>query len=228
MSDRDAAPMARLLVVDDEPRICRFVSRALAAQGHLVETAASGEDALCRAAARHFDLVVLDLLLPGVDGFEVLRSLLAQDSSLRVLVLSAVGDIDARVQCLRMGAADYLAKPFAVAELIARINARLTEAPARPASRWLEIGPVRLDMQKRVLDVDGRRTALSEREFALLSHLMRRADEVCTRDELLAEVWGLSFDPHSNVVDVYVRRLRNKLREEHIETVRNVGYCFSA
>jgi two-component system, OmpR family, response regulator len=228
MSTQDAAPMARLLVVDDEPRICRFVSRALTAQGHVVETAVSGEDAIQRAAARPFDLVVLDLLLPGVDGFEVLQSLRAQDSSLRVLVLSAVGDIDARVHCLRMGAVDYLAKPFAVAELIARIDARLTDAPARPASRWLEVGRVRLDIQKRVLELDGRRTTLSEREFALLCHLMRRADEVCTRDELLAEVWGFSFDPHSNVVDVYVRRLRGKLRDEHIETVRNVGYCFSA
>jgi len=228
MSVLKAAHMARLLVVDDEPRICRFVSRALSAHGHVVETAVSGEDALARVAARSFDLVVLDLLLPGVDGFAVLQSLRAQDSSIRVLVLSAVGDVEARVHCLREGAVDYLAKPFAVAELIARVDARLTQATTRPSFRWLEVGRVRLDLQKRVVDVEGRRTPLSQREFVLLSHLMRRADEVCTRDELLADVWGLCFDPQSNVVDVYVRRLRGKLRDEHIETVRNVGYCFSA
>src|SRR3954454_24292074 len=120
--------MARLLVVDDEPRICRFVSRALTAHGHLVEIAVSGEDAIARARARPFDLVILDLLLPGVDGFDVLENLLADNAGTRVLVLSPVGDIDARVRCLRNGAVDYLAKPFAVAELIARIDSRLSEA----------------------------------------------------------------------------------------------------
>lgn len=221
--------MAHLLVVDDEPRICRFVSRALSAHGHTVETSTSGEDALTRAASRDFDLIILDLLLPGIDGFQVLQALLAQNASARVLVLSAVGDVDARVHSLRAGAVDYLAKPFAVAELIARVDARLSELlTARIAPRWLEVGRVRLDTQRRVLSVDGRVSSLSQREYVLLAHLMRRADEVCTRDELLAEVWGLCFDPRSNVVDVYVRRLRSKLRNDHIETVRNVGYCFSA
>ena len=221
--------MAHLLVVDDEPRICRFVSRALGAHGHTVETSTSGEDALTRAASRDFDLIILDLLLPGIDGFQVLQALLAQNASARVLVLSAVGDVDARVHSLRAGAVDYLAKPFAVAELIARVDARLSELlTARIAPRWLEVGRVRLDTQRRVLSVDGRVSSLSQREYVLLAHLMRRADEVCTRDELLAEVWGLCFDPRSNVVDVYVRRLRSKLRNDHIETVRNVGYCFSA
>ena len=221
--------MARVLVVDDEPRICRFVSRALTAHGHTVETSTSGVDALQRAAERAFDLIVLDLLMPGIDGFAVLDSLLAQDSTTRVLVLSAVGDVEAKVQCLRRGAVDYLAKPFAIAELLARVDARLTEHPAAPmVNRWLKVGGVELDLQRRVLHVGGRRTPLSQREFLLLGHLMRRADEVCTRDELLADVWGFCFDPRSNVVDVYVRRLRSKLAQEHIETVRNVGYCFSA
>lgn len=221
--------MSRVLVVDDEPRICRFVSRALAAHGHLVETSTSGADALQRASERSFDLVVLDLLMPGIDGFAVLDELLSRDGTSRVLVLSAVGDVEAKVQCLRRGAVDYLAKPFAIAELLARVDARLgaPEAPSRPG-RWLKVGPVELDLHRRMLHLDGRRTALSEREFLLLGHLMRRADEVCTRDELLADVWGLCFDPRSNVVDVYVRRLRSKLAQEHIETVRNVGYCFSA
>jgi len=221
--------MARVLVVDDEPRICRFVSRALTAHGHVVETSTGGADALARAAERSFDLVVLDLLMPGMDGFAVLNGLLERDGSSKVLVLSAVGDVEAKVQCLRGGAVDYLAKPFAIAELLARVDARLVAHSAVPStSRWLRVGAVELDLQRRELNAGGRRTALSEREFLLLSHLMRRADEVCTRDELLAEVWGFCFDPRSNVVDVYVRRLRSKLAREHIETVRNVGYCFSA
>jgi two-component system copper resistance phosphate regulon response regulator CusR len=216
------------LVVDDEPRICRFVSRALEAHGHSVETARTGEEALQAAAASDFALVVLDLLLPGIDGYEVLERLLAQDSKTRVLVLSAVGDVESRVQCLRMGAADYLPKPFAVAELLARVDSRLAEQPTGAASRWLKVGGVHLDLQKRVL-YDGQRSAtLSQREFVLLGHLMRRAGEVCTRHELLGDVWGFCFDPGSNVLDVCVGRLRSKLERRHIETVRNVGYSFSA
>jgi two-component system, OmpR family, response regulator len=220
--------VAHLLVVDDEARICRFVSRALEAHGHSVETARTGEDALEMASSRDFALILLDLLLPGLDGYEVLEQLVALDSTTRVLVLSAVGDVESRVQCLRMGAVDYLPKPFAVAELLARVDARLMEQPTRAPSRWLKVGAVNLDMQKRVL-YDGERSAsLSQREFILLGHLMRRAGEVCTRDELLGEVWGFRFDPGSNVLDVYVGRLRSKLARRYIETVRNVGYCFSA
>lgn len=220
--------MAHLLVVDDEPRIARFVSRALESQGHAVEVARTGEDALQKAADHDFALVILDLLLPGLDGHAVLRQLLVRDSRARVLVLSAVGDVESRVQCLRAGAVDYLAKPFAVAELLARVDSRLTEAPAPAPERWLQVGGMRLDLQRRVLHDGDRITTLSQREFILLGHLMRRAGEVCTRDELLADVWGFCFDPGSNVLEVYVGRLRAKIDRWHIETVRNVGYCFSA
>ncbi|MCW2601612.1 MAG: DNA-binding heavy metal response regulator [Frankiales bacterium] len=220
--------MAHLLVVDDEPRICRFVSRALEGHGHTVETARTGEAALAAVAGRDFALVVLDLVLPGIDGYAVLEQLLSQDSRARVLVLSAVGDVESRVQCLRMGAVDYLPKPFAVAELLARVDARLAERQPRAPLRWLNVGAARLDLQKRVLHEGKRSATLTQREFVLLGHLMRRAGEVCTRDELLADVWGFCFDPGSNVVDVYVGRLRGKLERQYIETVRNVGYCFSA
>jgi two-component system, OmpR family, response regulator len=220
--------VAHLLVVDDEPRICRFVSRALEAHGHSVETARTGEDALEMAASSEFALILLDLLLPGLDGYEVLERLLALESTTRVLVLSAVGDVESRVQCLRMGAVDYLPKPFAVAELLARVDSRLMEQPTRAPSRWLTVGAVHLDMQKRVLYDGDRSASLSQREFILLGHLMRRAGEVCTRDELLGEVWGFRFDPGSNVLDVYVGRLRSKLARRYIETVRSVGYSFSA
>jgi DNA-binding response OmpR family regulator len=220
--------VAHLLVVDDEPRICRFVSRALVAHGHLVETARTGEDALAAAGGGDFDLIVLDLLLPGIDGYDVLARLLAQNEQARVLVLSAVGDVESRVRCLRMGAMDFLPKPFAVAELLARVDSRLVARPTRPPSRWLDVGDLRLDLQTRVLHDGDRSITLSQREFVLLVHLMRKAGEVCTRDELLGEVWGYRWDPDSNVVDVCVGRLRSKLARRHIETVRNVGYCFSA
>jgi two-component system, OmpR family, response regulator len=220
--------VAHLLVVDDEPRIARFVSRALESQGHAVETARTGEEALIRASAHDFHLVILDLLLPGIDGHAVLQELVAQDSGARVLVLSAVGDVESRVQCLRAGAVDYLPKPFAVAELLARVDSRLAETPAAAPARWLEVGAMRLDLQRRVLHEGERSTGLSQREFILLGHLMRRAGEVCTRDELLSDVWGFCFDPGSNVLEVYVGRLRAKIDRWHIETVRNVGYCFSA
>jgi DNA-binding response OmpR family regulator len=127
-----------------------------------------------------------------------------------------------------MGAVDFLAKPFAVAELIARVDARLTELPSRVPGRWLTVGSARLDLQGRELWQGDRAIELSQREFVLICHLMRRAGEVCTRDELLAEVWGYSFDPGSNVLDVCVGRLRAKLAHPHIRTVRNVGYSFVA
>jgi two-component system, OmpR family, response regulator len=220
--------VARLLVVDDEPRIARFVSRALESRGHVVETASTGEEALLRAVDHEFALVILDLLLPGMDGHAVLRELLALDKGARVLVLSAVGDVESRVQCLRAGAVDYLPKPFAVAELLARVDSRLADTPAPSSDPWLQVGGMRLDLQRRVLHDGGRSTELSQREFILLAHLMRHAGEVCTRDELLSDVWGFSFDPGSNVLEVYVARLRSKIDRWHIETVRNVGYCFSA
>jgi len=220
--------MSHLLVVEDESRICRFLSRALEAHGHTVETARTGEDALRLTADHEFALVVLDLLLPGMDGYDVLEALLAADARTRVLVLSALGDVETRVQCLRAGAVDFLAKPFAVSELIARVDARITEHPSRVQTRWLTVGPARLDLQHRELWHGDRGIELSQREFVLICHLMRRAGEVCTRDELLADVWGYSFDPGSNVLDVCVGRLRAKLAHPHIRTVRNVGYSFVA
>lgn len=129
--------VAHLLVVDDEPRIVRLVSRVLVSQGHAVETAGTGEEALLKAAALNFDLVILDLLLPGIDGHTVLRELLAKNSRARVLVLSALGDLEARAQCLREGAVDYVAKPFAVADLLARVDVQLAQAPTEvPPAGW--------------------------------------------------------------------------------------------
>jgi len=222
--------MAWALVVDDEERICRFVARALQAHGFQVDTAGNGVNALRLMATKDYAIVVLDLLMPGMDGYEVLRRILELDPTQRVLVLSAVGDVDSRVRCLRMGAVDYLPKPFAIAELIERVKRRVDErpGPTGSAQRWLEVGAVRLDLQRRALHMADREISLSQREFILLGYLMRHAGEVCSRDELLSDVWGYGYDPGSNVVDVCVRRLRSKMQWRLIETVRNVGYSFVA
>jgi two-component system OmpR family response regulator len=220
--------MPRVLVVDDELRICRFLQRALEAEGFDVDIASGAHDALRLAEENDYALTILDLLMPGIDGYEVLRRIVESDRTRRILVLSAVGDVESRVRCLRMGAVDYLAKPFSIAELMERVKRRIEDQNRNTSARWLEVNGVRLDLHRRTLRAAGREVPLSQREFILLGHLMRHAGEVCTRVELLADVWGYSFDPGSNVVDVCVRRLRSKLERELIETVRNVGYSFVA
>jgi DNA-binding response OmpR family regulator len=223
--------VARILLVEDETRISQFIERSLRARNYIVESVFTGSDGLSRALADSYDLVILDLMLPGMNGSDVLRELLAQRPEQRVLVLSAMADVTMRVQMLDMGAQDFLAKPFAVSELIARVRARLrSERVLEPpqGEQWLNVGDLRLDLTRHTLEASGRNIELTDREFRLLLHLMRRANQVCSREELLADVWGYTFDPGSNVVDVYVRRLRRKLNGEMIETVRNVGYCLAS
>lgn len=225
--------MTRLLVVEDEDRLGRFIARALRGQGYDVDIARTGPQGLAEALNHEYDLLLLDLMLPGMNGEDLLKELLRHRPDQRVLVLSAVPDVDVRVQVLELGAVDFLAKPFAVAELTARVRTRLriegVAVEADSASeRWLQVGAMRLDLQRHVLQFHARTIRLSQREFLLLEHLMRRAGEVCSREELLADVWGYTFDTGSNVVDVYVRRLRAKLEVQRIETVRNVGYCLLA
>jgi|SRR5215475_1699224 len=229
--------MSRILVVDDEERICRFLGRGLRSAGYEVDSATDGLAALRAVREHEYALVVLDLMLPGLHGSEVLRRMLAERPDRRVLVLSAVTGIEARVGCLEDGAVDFMSKPFALAELLARVRSRL-RAPHAPDGgngtgqaamghgEEIAAGDVRLDTRRRSLEVHGDRRPLSHREYALLLHLMQRKGIVCTREELLSDVWGYTFDPGSNVVDVYIRRLRAKLDPDQIETVRNVGYCF--
>ncbi len=221
--------MARILVIDDEPEIVRFVERALRGDGHEVVTALDGLAGLHLACAEPApDLVILDLLLPGLEGRAALAAMLMHSPQLRVIVLSAVGEVRSRVACLEAGAVDYLPKPFAVAELLARVRSRLRDRVVTSGGDVIHVGEVKLDMRSRTVQVNGRKVALSEREFLVTQHLMRRAGQVCTREELLSEIWGYSYDPGSNVVDVYVARVRAKLHGEHIATVRNVGYSFAS
>jgi DNA-binding response OmpR family regulator len=220
--------VTNVLVADDEPRIVSFVTRALTSEGFRVDAALDGRKALELATKQRYDLVVLDLLLPELDGIAVLQGLIEHRPDQRVLVLSALSDVDTKVRCLELGASDYLSKPFSLAELIARMRARLRQPGAGPRHRYLDAGGLRLDLTKRIVELEGRRVPLGEREFQLLEHLVRLDGEVCSRQRLLSEVWGYSFDPGSNVVDVCVGRLRAKLGAVTIETVRNVGYRFVA
>lgn len=220
--------MARLLVVEDEPRLRSFLVRVLERDGHVVVTASTGPEGVRLATEVEVEGVVLDLMLPGYDGFEVLRRVLDHDPEQCVIVLSAVSDVASRVRCLSMGATDFLAKPFATSELTARVKARLRTPAPSSSQRWLQVGDVSLDSERRSMTIDGHEVSLSHREFVLLTHLMRKPGLVCTRDELLGSVWGYTFDPGSNVVDVYVRRVRSKLPRQVIETVRNVGYSYVA
>ena len=219
--------MSRVLVVEDEPKIASFLTRALSACGLEVSQAQDGGKALDMILREQYDLVLLDLLLPGTDGLAVLETTMAKRPTQEVVVLSALPDSESKVKCFELGASDYVTKPFILPELVARIRTRLRHARDLSTHRFLDAGGVRLDLQRRAVYIDGDRVALSAREFHLLEHLMRKEGEVCTRTELLSSVWGYTFDPRTNVVDVYIRRLRAKLGADLIETVRNVGYCFA-
>lgn len=220
--------MARVLIVEDEERIRCFLSRLLTSHEHQVDLAATGAEGLGLATANSYDLILLDLMLPGVSGEALLRNILAQRPDQRVLVLSAVPDVQTRVNVLQLGAVDFLLKPFAADELLARIAARLRPPQATASPANLEAGELKLNLHNQSIMSGERSVALSPREFRLLAHLMRHAGQVCPREAILEDVWGYQFDPGSNVVDVYVGRLRSKLNGPRIETVRNVGYCLLA
>jgi DNA-binding response OmpR family regulator len=223
--------MSRVLIVDDEERVRTFLSRALAGEGHEVAEAATGVEAVRRVGTYRPDLVLLDLVMPGMDGLAVLEAIHKQPDPPAVIVLSGIADVGARVAALERGAADFVAKPFHLSELLARARRHLrgTHASVAPVGpRILEAGAVRLDLDRRRVRMDDHEEVLAEREFTLLAHLMYRNGRVCGKTELLHDVWGLDFDPGSNVVEVAVRRLRHKLQDLPIETVRGVGYCFVA
>jgi DNA-binding response OmpR family regulator len=216
--------MTRVLVVDDEPRMASVVARALESEGLGVEVASDGVTGLAQALSGRYELVVLDLLLPRMDGVSVLRNIVMARPSQQVLVISALTDVDERVRCLQLGAADFLGKPFALAELLARVGARLRSTGMAPI-----VAPgLVLDVASRTADVGGGPVALSGREYRRLEYLLRHRGEVCTREQILSEVWGYWFDPGSNIVDVVVGRVRRRLGLELIETVRHVGYRIPA
>lgn len=217
---------ARILVVEDEPRISDLLTRALARCAFAAEAAADGPSALAKLRHTAYDAVLLDLLLPGMDGFEVLERIRSLHPTQEILVLSSLSDARSKVRCFELGASDYISKPFALAELVARIRTRIRQAVPANGGRYLADEKLVLDLHRHAAISAGKTVSLSPREFFLLECLVRREGEVCTREELLEAVWGYSFDPGTNVVDVCVRRLRGKLGPGIIETVRSVGYCY--
>jgi DNA-binding response OmpR family regulator len=219
----EAALRGRVLVVDDERRIVNFVRRGLEAEGLDVDAADDGEGALRLAFSRSYDLVILDLVMPGLDGHEVLRRILERKPDQPVLVLSALTDTASKVRSLERGAEDYISKPFSLEELLARVRARL-RAAARSSPAHIAVGTFKLDLIRRRADAGAGPVPLADREFLLLSELMKNAGRTVSKERLLSSVWGYHFDPRSNVVDVYVRRLRAKLGSGTIKTIRGVGY----
>lgn len=218
--------MTRILLVDDEPHIIALLEKALRAEGWETVAAEDGETALEIATTDDVDLVVLDVGLPGIDGFDVLRRIRAAGSAVPVIMLTARSGTSDTVEALDAGASDYVPKPFVVAELLARIRSRLRES-AVPVTVLSHDG-VSLDMLTRRATVDGRDIDLSAREFALAEQFLRHPGDVLSREVLLSRVWDLDFDPGSNVVDVYVRYLRGKVGAGRIVTVRGEGYRWEA
>ena len=223
----------RILVVEDDKDVAGFVCRGLKETGHVVEHADNGRDGLFMAASENFDAVVLDRMLPGgIDGLKILETLRAQKSTVPVLILSALADVDERVKGLKAGGDDYLTKPFAFAELLARVEAMARRGKSEGPQTKLVTGDLEMDLLSRGVRRAGLKIDLQPREFRLLEYLMRHAGQVVTRTMLLEGVWDYHFDPQTNVIDVHVSRLRQKIDKPFelplLHTVRNAGYMLRA
>ena len=219
----------RVLLVEDEPLIAEFVAKGLREAGHGVDHAATGPDGLHLATTENYDALILDRMLPGLEGLELLRMLRASGHRTPALILSSLGEVEQRVQGLRGGADDYLTKPFSFAELCARLDGLLRRHTSSPeASTRLRVADLEMDLLKRTVKRGGQALDLQPREFRLLEHLMRHAEQVVTRTMLLEAVWDYHFDPQTNVIDVHVSRLRQKIDRDRgpplLHTVRGAGY----
>ncbi|HEX9856427.1 MAG TPA: response regulator transcription factor [Acidimicrobiia bacterium] len=215
--------MSRILIAEDEPGIATFLEKGLAAAGFATLVVGDGRDAAYAARDDDFDLMILDLGLPGKDGQDVLAEIRRRGERLPVIILTARKGVGDTVAGLEGGADDYVTKPFRFEELLARVRVRLRDSGTPTAAR-IEAGGVRLDLRTRRAEVGGTEVELSAREFSLIETLMTHANQVLSREQLLSRVWGYDFDTGSNVVDVYVGYLRKKLGQDLIETVRGMGY----
>ena len=218
--------MTRLLIIEDEPKLASFVTRALQSAGYGVDVADDGRSGLTMALTGSYAVVVLDLTLPSLSGEAVLQEILAQRPDQQVLILSARSDVGDRVRFLELGAADYVTKPFVLSELIARVGARARDVGS--ALERAERAGIRVDTDDRSVDIGNGPVRLTDREYRLVRHLKERPGKAVSRQELLADVWGMWFDPGTNVVEVTIGRIRQKLGPDIIETVRGVGYRISA
>ena len=218
----------RILLAEDTTQTAEFIERGLGEMGHNVVVARNGEDALHLGLIERFDIFVLDRMMPVLDGLAVLRRLRAAEIETPAIMLTALGQIEDRVQGLNAGADDYLAKPFAFSELVARINALARRRAPRQAQTQLNAGPIAMDLLTREVTRDGRPVLLQPKEFRLLEELLRNAGEYVTRTMLLERVWDFHFDPQTKIVETHMSRLRSKLNEggleDRIETLRGTGY----
>jgi len=219
----------KVLVVEDEKQVASLIQKGLEEQGFQVEVCHDGTDAYQLATARQYDVIVLDIMLPGRDGLSILRGLRKAKNTVPVILLTARSELDERVEGLDLGADDYLTKPFYLEELISRLHAVLRRASGNRLS-VLQAGDLTVNLITREVSRAGRPVRLTAREFGLLEYLMRSPGRVFTRTQIIEHVWGYDFDPNTNLVDVYIQRLRKKIRgesdEDLIETVRGVGYRF--
>jgi DNA-binding response OmpR family regulator len=219
--------MKRILIAEDEQRLSSFLEKGLTANGFTTTVVSDGAGAIALGRDQDFELLILDLGLPDLDGMVVLKTIRAHGQRLPVLILSARDDVADKVEGLELGADDYVTKPFRFEELLARVRVRL-RAEGTTEQTVLRVGDVALDLRTRRALVDGRTVDLSAREFTMVETFVRHPDQVLSREQLLSHVWGYDFDPGSNVVDVYVGYLRRKLGAGRIETVRGVGYRLRA
>jgi DNA-binding response OmpR family regulator len=215
--------LSRILIAEDEARLSAFLEKGLKSNGYATTVAADGPTALALARDDEFDLLILDLGLPELDGLSVLRTMRAQGQRMPVIILSARDEVEDKVTGLERGADDYVTKPFRFEELLARVRVRLRDGGTAEQT-VLRAGAVALDLRTRRAAVEGRTIELSAREFTMLEAFMRHPGQVLSREQLLSHVWGYDYDPGSNVVDVYVGYLRRKLGAGRIATVRGMGY----
>lgn len=222
--------MSRILIIEDENRIASFIKSGLESHGYQVDVVNDGIEALQWAKYSSPDLILLDIGLPGKSGIEILNELRGTGDNVPVIILTARDSVSDRVSGLELGANDYMSKPFAFEELLVRIRLRLKDSSPQstPSLNELVVGDVKLNFHDRTVLFHGKKIELSGREFALLELFMRNPNRVLSREQLLSNVWDLDFDPNSNVVDVYVRYLRQKLDDDIIQTVRGMGYKFKA
>ncbi len=221
-----------ILVIEDDEKAAGYMIKGLAESGYVVDHANNGRDGLFLATSGNFDALVIDRMLPGLDGISVIQALRAAKITTPVLILSALGQVDDRVNGLRAGADDYLTKPFAFSELLARLEALLRRRSEQKAETHLKVGDLEMDLLARTVKRAGKAVDLQPREFRLLEYLMRHAGQVVTRTMLLESVWDYHFDPQTNVIDVHVSRLRQKIDKGFdkplLHTIRGAGYSLRA
>ncbi len=226
-----ALPEMRVLIIEDDKETLAYLKRGLEEAGHTVDHAADGKDGMYLALESRYDAAVIDRMLPGTDGLSIVRAMRASNNDTPVLILSALGEVDDRVKGLRAGGDDYLVKPFAFAELIARLDALTRRRDADSPATTLNVDDLEMDLLSRSVKRAGKAINLQPREFRLLEYLMRHADQVVTRTMLLEGVWDYNFDPQTNVIDVHISRLRSKIDRDFdkplIHTVRGAGYMLS-